>query len=637
MTIEKHTFQTEASKLLHLMTHSLYSNREIFLRELISNAADACDKLRFESLDNDDLLAGDSELKIRVELDDEAKTITISDNGIGMNSQEVIDNIGTIASSGTAKFVDNLTGDQKKDSAMIGQFGVGFYSSFIVSDKVEVFTRRAGDPIDQGVHWVCDGEEEYGLEACKVEQRGTRVVLHLKKDAEEFSNDWTVRSIIKRYSDHIAIPVEMLKPDYTAESDGEEDADKEEKVPEFEAINSVQALWTRSRSDIKKDEYKEFYKYVSHDFEDPLEWSHNRVEGKLDYTSLLYIPKKPQHDMFQRDAPKGLKLYIQRTFILDDADQFLPLYLRFIKGVVDSNDLPLNVSRELLQDSPQVESIKSALTKRVIDMLAKMAKKSPEDYQSFWNAFGNVMKEGPVEDFPNREKLLSLLRFASTETSESIQSQSLDDYISRMKEGQEKIYYLIADSFNMASRSPLLEAFRAKGYEVLLLSDRIDGWVMSNLFEYSDKQFQDVAKGSLDLDKSADSDESESDEASKAEPSGIVKLLNEYLGDRVSEVRASNRLVDSPACLVLSDQDMGTQMRKLMEAAGQAVPESKPILEVNLAHPLLERVEGAEGSDRFDDLAEILFDQATLSVGEQLHDPVSYVQRINKLILEIGA
>lgn len=637
MTIQKHTFQTEASKLLHLMTHSLYSNREIFLRELISNAADACDKLRFESLDNDDLLAGDSELKIRVELDDEAKTVAIIDNGIGMNSQEVIENIGTIASSGTAKFVDKLTGDQKKDSAMIGQFGVGFYSSFIVSDKVEVFTRRAGDPVDQGVHWVCDGEEEYGLETCDVEERGTRVVLHLKKDAEEFCNDWTVRSIIKRYSDHIAIPVEMAKPDYNMESDGDEDKEKEQTAPEFEAINSVQALWTRSRSDIKKDEYKEFYKYVSHDFEDPLDWSHNRVEGKLDYTSLLYIPKKPQSDMFQRDAPKGLKLYIQRTFILDDADQFLPLYLRFIKGVVDSNDLPLNVSRELLQDSPQVESIKGALTKRVIDMLAKMAKKSPEQYQSFWDAFGNVMKEGPVEDFPNREKLLSLLRFASTESGESTQNQSLDDYLGRMKDGQDKIYYLIADSFNMASRSPLLEAFRAKGYEVLLLSDRIDGWVMSNLFEYSDKQFQDIAKGSIDLDASSESKNSDGENESEEEAAGVVKLVKDYLGDRVSDVRASSRLVDSPACLVLSEQDMGAQMRKLMEAAGQPVPDSKPILEVNLTHPLLERVESAEGSEKFDDLAEILFDQATLSVGEQLDDPVGYVQRINKLILEIGA
>ena len=627
MTAEKHAFQTEASKLLRLMTHSLYSNREIFLRELISNAADACDKLRFEALDKDDLYEGDNDLYIQVELDEEAKTITIFDNGIGMNKQEVIDNIGTIASSGTAKFMENLSGDQKKDASLIGQFGVGFYSSFIVADKVEVFTRRAGASADEAVYWVCDGEAEFELDTVTQETRGTKVILHLKSDAEKFSNDWTVRSTIKRYSDHIAIPVKMEKPFYG------EDADKPE-TPEFEAVNSVKALWTRPRAEIKDEEYKEFYKYLTHDFEEPLTWSHNRVEGKLDYNSLIYIPKKPLGDMWQREAPKGLKLYINRTFILDDADQFLPLYMRFVKGVIDSNDLPLNVSRELLQESPQVDSIKSALTKRVLDVLSKMAKKSPEDYQLFWDAYGNVIKEGPVEDFANKEKLSSLLRFASTETDSEVQDQSLDTYIERMKEGQDKIYYIVAESFNMAAKSPLLEAFRAKGYEVLLLSDRIDEWLMGNLTEYKEKQFQDISRGNLDLDNENTEDKKDESEEEKPE---VVAGLQEYLGERVNEVRASTRLVDSPAVLVINDQDMGLQMRKFMEAAGQEVPDSKPVLEVNLKHPLLARIESAKGSDKFDDLAEILFDQASLSVGEQLDDPVSYVQRINRLLLEIDA
>ena len=626
MTLEKHAFQTEASKLLHLMTHSLYSNREIFLRELISNAADACDKLRFEALDKDELYEGDEDLRIRVELDEERKTITITDNGIGMDRQEVIDNIGTIASSGTAKFMENLTGDQKKDASLIGQFGVGFYSSFIVADKVEVFTRRAGLASDDAVHWICDGKEDYELETTTKAQRGTQVVLHLKSDAEEFSNDWTVRSTIKRYSDHIAIPVEMLKPFHGNEEE------KPDTV-EFEAVNSVKALWTRPRAEIEDNEYKEFYKYLTHDFEDPLLWSHNRVEGKLDYNSLLYIPKKPLGDLWQREAPKGLKLYINRTFILDDADQFLPLYLRFVKGVIDSNDLPLNVSRELLQESPQVDSIKSALTKRVLDMLSKMVKKAPEDYQAFWDVFGTVMKEGPVEDFVNREKLASLLRFASTHNDAEVQDQSLDQYIERMKDGQDKIYYVVAETFNMASRSPLLEAFRAKGYEVLLLSDRIDEWLMGNLTEYKEKSFQDVSRGTLDLDNEDTTPDDDKEEENKPE---VVVALGDYLTERVSEVRASTRLVDSPACLVISDQDMGMQMRKIMEAAGQEVSSSKPILEVNLRHPLLNRIEGLAGTDQFNDLAEILFDQASLSVGEQLSDPVAYVQRINRLLLDMA-
>ena len=635
MTTEKHTFQTEASKLLKLMTHSLYSNREIFLRELVSNAADACDKLRFEALDKPDLYEGEEALKIRVELDESAKTVTITDNGIGMNRDEVVANIGTIASSGTAKFMDNLTGDQQKDAALIGQFGVGFYSSFIVADKVELFTRRAGDAAENGVHWHCDGEAEYEISTTTKAERGTRVVLHLKSDAEEFSQDWTVRSIIKRYSDHIAIPVEMLKPSHGEPEDTGEEAEDSTviDVPEYEAVNSVEALWTRSRSDLKDEDYKEFYNYLTHDFEAPLTWSHNRVEGKLDYTSLLYLPKKPLNDLFQREAPRGLKLYINRTFILDDAEQFMPLYLRFVKGVIDSKDLPLNVSRELLQESPQVDSIRSALTKRVLDMLGKMAKKKPEDYQTFWDAFGNVFKEGPVEDAANKEKLSALLRFSSTLADSPKQDRALDDYISEMKEGQDKIYYIVAESFNMAKRSPLLEAFRSNGFEVLLLSDRIDEWLMGNMFEYDGKQFQDVSRGTLDLD---DTKKTDTDTEEVKEDNPLVEALSKYLGDRVSEVRESNRLVESPACLVVNEQDMGAQMRKIMAAAGQDVPDTKPVLEINPSHPLLARVSATEGTDTFNDLAEIIFDQASLSVGEQIDDPVAYVQRINRLLLDLG-
>ena len=623
---ETHVFQTEAKQLLHLMTHSLYSNREIFVRELVSNASDACDKLRFEALDKDDLYEGDSELKIRIEVDSEAKTISFIDNGIGMSKDEVMANIGTIASSGTAKFLENLTGDQQKDSALIGQFGVGFYSSFIVADKVEVFTRRAGAKAEEGVYWACSGEAEYELGETQIESRGTRVVLHLKADAKEYSSDWSVRSIIKKYSDHIAIPVEMEKPHYGKQDDKPE-------TPEFETVNSVKALWTKSRSELEDQDYKDFYKHISHDFEEPLTWSHNRVEGKLDYSSLLYLPKKPLADLYNRETPKGLKLYVRRTFILDNADQFLPLYLRFVKGIVDSNDLPLNISRELLQQSKEVDSIKTALTKRVLDMLDKMARKKPEQYQEFWDAFGQVIKEGPVEDFANREKIAGLLRFATTHTDKAEQDQSLDQYIERMQEGQDKIYYIVADSFNMASKSPLLETFRAKGYEVLLLTDRIDDWLMSNMHEYQGKSFQDVARGELPgLDKSEDKEDSSDDESKEQNP--LIEKIKTHLGERVSEVRASNRLVDSPACLVIGDMDMGMQMRKIMQAAGQSVPDSKPILELNMQHPLMTRVEGEEG-EVFGELVEILFDQATLAVGEQLDDPVSYVQRINKLLFNL--
>ena len=631
-TTETHKFQTEAEQLLRLMTHSLYSNREIFVRELVSNASDACDKLRFEALDQKDLYEDDTELRVRIEVNEKKKTISVSDNGIGMSAQEVMDNIGTIASSGTAKFVENLTGDQQKDSALIGQFGVGFYSSFIVADRVEVYTRRAGLPAEEGVYWNCSGNAEYEMGAATVESRGTKVILHLKKDAKDFAKDWSIRNVVKKYSDHIAIPVEMIK------ADTDEDDKKKSKTPEFEAVNSVKALWTRPRNDISDEEYRDFYRHISHDYDEPHNWSHNRVEGKLDYTSLLYLPKRPLFDLWQREAPKGLKLYVKRTFILDDAEQFLPLYLRFIKGVVDSNDLPLNVSREILQQSKEVDSIKNALTKRVLDMLNKMAKKKPEEYQQVWDSFGQVLKEGPVEDPGNREKLAGLLRFASTHTDSSEQNQSLDQYLERMKEGQTKIYYIVGESLNVVSKSPLLEAFRDKGYEVLLLTDRIDEWLMGNMFEYKEKSFQDVARGELEgLDEASADDKAEDGKDEEKDKPAIISRIGDYLGDRVSEVRASNRLVSSPACLVIGEADMGAQMRRIMEAAGQAVPDAKPILELNLQHPLLERIE-SEYSDKeelFGEMAEILFDQATLAVGEQLDDPVGYVQRINKLLFNV--
>ena len=652
-TAETHVFQAEAKQLLRLMTHSLYSNREIFIRELVSNAADACDKLRFEALDNGDIYAGDSDLRIRIELDPAAKTITVTDNGIGMSREEVIANIGTIASSGTAQFLEKLTGDQQKDAALIGQFGVGFYSAFIVAKRVELFTRRAGAKPTEGVHWACSGEADYELRPAKLAQRGTRVVLHLKPDAAEFANDWSVRATVKKYSDHIAIPVEMAKPFHGEEKDRPES-------PEFAPVNSVKALWTRSRTEVSDEEYREFYRHIAHDPEPPLAWSHNRVEGKLDYTSLLYLPAAAPFDLWQREAPRGLKFYVRRTFILDHAEQFLPLYLRFVKGIVDCNDLPLNISRELLQQSKEVDSIKTALTKRVLDMLGKMAKNKPADYQKFWDAFGQVLKEGPVEDPTNLEKLTALLRFASTHDDAPEQRHSLDQYLERMQEEQEKIYYLVADSFGVAVKSPLLEAFRARGCEVLLLTDRIDEWLMSHLPDYQGKVFQDVARGELpDLQKaSAEGAEKSSD---KAEKDPLIERIADYLGERVAAVRASSRLVESPACLVISEQDMGMQMRRIMQAAGQEVPEAKPILELNLKHPLLARLgeikdatkggteaagagkdkdandantESADAS-RFADLIEILFDQASLAVGEQLADPTGYVRRINKLLFDL--
>lgn len=637
-------FQAEAKQLLQLMIHSLYSNKEIFLRELISNASDAADKLRFEALKNDALYEGNSELAIRIEFDKDANTVTISDNGIGMSREEVINNLGTIAKSGTAEFLQHMTGDQKQDSQLIGQFGVGFYSAFIVADRVEVLTRRAGEKIQDAVYWESTGDADFQIAAVEKAERGTTVILHLREDDNEFADSSRLRSIVKKYSDHIAIPVMMEKqaapsynPDGDDDSKSDDKAEAVEQAPEFEAINDATALWTRARNEVTDEEYKEFYKSLSHDYEDPLKWSHNRVEGKTEYTSLLYIPTKAPFDLWNRDGARGLKLYVQRTFIMDDAEQFLPVYLRFIKGIVDSNDLPLNVSREILQQDATTESMRGALTKRALDMLEKMAKNAPEDFSKFWTAFGNVLKEGPAEDFVNREKIAKLLRFSTTENGTSEQNQSLEDYVSRMKEGQEKIYYVAAENFNTAKNSPYLEVFKKKGIEVVLLHDRIDDWLMSHLMEFDGKRLQDVAKGELDLGKLDDEEDKKEQEKISEDNKDLVERVQTVLSETVETVRVTNRLTDSPACLVVGDHDMGAQMRRIMEAAGQELPASKPILELNPAHPLIVRLDGETDEERFGDLSRLLFDQAMLAAGDSLDDPASFVARLNKLLLELSA
>ena len=654
-TAEIRGFQTEARKLLKLMINSLYSNREIFLRELISNASDAIDRLRFESLTDESLIADDPDFRIAIEFDNDAGTVSVVDNGIGMSRDEAVENLGTIAKSGTEEFFDALTGDEKKDSALIGQFGVGFYSSFIVASDVEVLTRRAGE--DVGTRWTSTGEDDFTVEDAADVARGTRVTLTLKADAKEFAESYRLRSVVRKYSDHVGVPVMMAK----------EGGDDDNKEPELEAVNSAKALWTRPRNDVGDDEYKEFYKHVSHDFDDPVAWSHNKVEGKLEYTSLLYIPKRAPFDLWNREMPRGLKLYVQRVFIMDEADQFLPLYLRFVRGVVDSSDLPLNVSREILQQDDRTRTIRNALTKRVLDMLAKM---DPAEYHEVWDEFGLVLKEGVGEDFANKDELLGLLRFASTHDSDPTQRTSLKDYIARMNDDSEeaeseeepageakaeagaegdasvddasadesdgkrrdKIYYLIADSDAAARSSPHLEAFRARGIEVLLLSDRIDEWWMSFVEEFDGLKFQDVARGELDLDDAAD--ESKEDTA-KSDDEPLLKRIGEVLGDKVEGVRESKRLTDSPACLVLGEHDMGIQMRRIMEATGQAAPESKPHFEVNLTHPLVERLNDEADEDRFGDLIAILFDQASLAEGNAVTEPGAYVKRVNKLLVEL--
>jgi len=622
-------FQTEVKQLLHLMIHSLYSNKEIFLRELISNASDAVDKLRFEALSKPELLEGGAELKIRVSFDKEAKTVTLEDNGIGMSRDDVVTHLGTIAKSGTADFMKNLTGDQKKDSHLIGQFGVGFYSAFIVADKVDVFSRRAGLDASEGVHWSSKGEGEFEVATIDKADRGTRIVLHLKSGEDEFADGWRLRNIIKKYSDHIALPIEL--PKEAAAAEGEE-----KPAQEWETVNRASALWTRPRTEIKDEEYQEFYKHIAHDFENPLSWSHNKVEGKLEYSSLLYVPARAPFDLYQREAPKGLKLYVQRVFVMDQAESFLPLYLRFIKGVVDSNDLSLNVSREILQKDPIIDSMKSALTKRVLDMLEKLAKNEPEQYKGFWKNFGQVMKEGPAEDFANKEKIAGLLRFASTQGDDGEQNVSLAEYLARAKEGQDKIYYLTGETYAQVKNSPHLEVFRKKGIEVLLLTDRIDEWLMSYLSDFDGKSFVDVARGDLDLGNlDSEEDKKAAQEVAKSKE-GLVERIKTALGDTVSEVRVSHRLTDSPAILAIGEQDLGLQMRQILEASGQKVPDSKPIFEFNPAHPLIEKLDGEQSDERFGDLSHILFDQAALAAGDSLKDPAAYVRRLNKLLVELS-
>ncbi len=626
-TSETLNFQTEAKQLLQLMIHSLYSNREIFLRELISNASDAIDKLRFRAIEDQSLLGDESDFQIDITFDKDAKTLCIADNGIGMTRDEVITNLGTIAKSGTAEFLANLSGDQQADAQLIGQFGVGFYSAFMVADEVEVRTLAAGVEADQGICWRSKGEDAYVLESIDDASRGTRVILHLKDEALEFAEDFRLRNIVRRYSDHIGVPVRMLKAE-TAEGE-----DQKEGEPEFEPVNSAQALWTRSRSEVKDDEYKAFYRHISHDYEDPMGWSHNRVEGKFEYTSLIYLPKRAPFDLYNREVPKGLKLYVQRVFIMDDAEQFLPLYLRFIKGVVDSNDLPLNVSREILQQDERVTSIRNAVTKRALSMLEDMAKKEPEQFQAFWDEFGEVIKEGAGEDFANRGAIMKLLRFASTAGEGKVKNVGLVDYLARKKEDQDSIYYICAETYETASRSPHLEIFKDKGVEVLVMFDRIDEWLMSTLTEYEGVSFVDVMRGDVTLPGEAKADDEEDEEESDDHP--LTERIQAVIGDRVEGVRPSKRLTDSPACLVLSDFGMGIQMRKILEASGQSMPESKPFFEFNADHPLLHRLDTEVDEDRFKELVELLFDQASLAEGGTLQDPATYVSRMNRLLMDL--
>ncbi|GAA0364908.1 molecular chaperone HtpG [Bowmanella denitrificans] len=631
---ETHGFQTEVKKLLQLMIHSLYSNKEIFLRELVSNAADAADKLRFRALSDDKLYENDGELRVRLIVDKEAGTLTISDNGIGMSRDEVIEHLGTIAKSGTAEFFSKLSGDQARDSQLIGQFGVGFYSAFIVADKVTVRTRAAGQDASRGVEWESAGEGDFTVADIEKAGRGTDVILHLKDDEKEFLDDWRLRSIIGKYSDHISVAVQMYKEE-VPEQDGA-DGEKTPAVPgHWETINKATALWTRDKSEVSDEEYQEFYKHISHDFGDPLLWSHNKVEGKTEYTSLLYVPTKAPFDLWNREQKHGLKLYVQRVFIMDDAEQFMPVYLRFVKGVLDSNDLPLNVSREILQDNKITQAMRQGCTKKVLQMLERLASNDKEKYQSFWNEFGNVLKEGPAEDYSNKEKIAGLLRFTSTHEDNGAQSVSLDEYLERMKEGQDKIYYITADSHQAAKSSPHLEIFRKKGIEVLLMSDRIDEWLMSHLSEYKDKSFQSITKGQLDLGELEDEDSKKAQEEAEKQVEGLTERVKNVLGERVKEVKLSHRLTDSPACVVADEFGMSTQMLKLMQAAGQTVPEMTYHFELNPEHGLVKTLADMQDEVKFAQLTEVLFDQAALTEQGSLKDPAAYVNRLNKLLMEL--
>ncbi|CAM4014037.1 MULTISPECIES: molecular chaperone HtpG [Vibrio] len=624
---ETRGFQSEVKQLLHLMIHSLYSNKEIFLRELISNASDASDKLRFQALSQPDLYQGEADLGVKLSFDEKTNTITVSDNGIGMSRDDVIEHLGTIAKSGTAEFFSKLSEDQSKDSQLIGQFGVGFYSAFIVADAVTVRTRAAGLTADQGVQWHSAGEGDYTIEDITKESRGTEIILHMREEGKEFLSEWRLRDVISKYSDHIGIPVSIL----TKVTD---DEGKETGETKWEQINKAQALWTRAKSEIKDEEYTEFYKHISNDFADPLLWGHNKVEGKNDYTSLLYVPAKAPWDMMNRDHKSGLKLYVQRVFIMDDAEQFMPSYLRFVKGLIDSNDLPLNVSREILQDNKVTQSLRSACTKRVLTMLEKLAKKDDEKYLSFWKEFGLVLKEGPAEDFANKEKVAGLLRFASTEVESSEQSVSLASYVERMKEGQDKIYYLTADSYAAAKNSPHLEQFKAKGIEVVLMYDRIDEWLMNYLTEFDGKQFQSITKAGLDLSQFEDEQEKEKHKETEEEFKSVVERTKEYLGDRVKEVRTTFKLANTPAVVVTDDMEMGTQMAKLLEAAGQAAPEVKYILELNPEHDLVTQMADTADDIEFGRWVELLLGQAMLAERGSLEDPSQFLSAVNKLLVK---
>ena len=618
-------FQAEVKQLLHLMIHSLYSNKEIFLRELVSNASDACDKLRFEAIDHPELLEGDSDLAIRVDYDKAARTITISDNGIGLSRDEAIANLGTIARSGTREFFSQLTGDKKKDAQLIGQFGVGFYSSFIVADKVTVVSRRAG--ADSAIRWESDGQGEFTIAEAERASRGTDVTLHLRADEDELLNGWKLREILRRYSDHISLPIRMAKEEWN------EEKGEQAKTEELESVNKANALWTRSKGEIEDEQYREFYKTVSHDYDDPLAWTHNRVEGRSEYTQLLYVPKHAPFDLWDRDARRGVKLYVKRVFIMDDAEQLLPSYLRFVRGVIDSADLPLNVSREILQESRDVRAIREGSAKRILSLLEDIAENKPEDYATFWTEFGQVLKEGAGEDTANQERIAKLMRFSSTHTGEATQTVSFADYVSRMKEGQDKIYYVTADSFSAASSSPHLEIFRKKGIEVLLMSDRVDEWMLSYLREFDGKSLVSVAKGGLDLAELADEEEKKRQSEVAEDFKPLVERLQQTLADQVKEVRVTLRLVDSPACVVVGQNELSPHLLRMLKAAGQEAPDVKPVLEINPEHALVARIRNAS-DDEFGDWARLLLDQAMLAEGAQIADPAAFVKRMNALLLK---
>ncbi|MGR6501993.1 molecular chaperone HtpG [Shewanella sp. Koi 1] len=629
---ETHGFQTEVKQLLHLMIHSLYSNKEIFLRELVSNAADAADKLRYLALTNDALYEGDGELRVRISADKEKGTVTIEDNGVGMTRDGVIEHLGTIAKSGTAEFFKNLSGEASKDSQLIGQFGVGFYSAFIVAKKVTVRTRAAGHKANEAVLWESEGEGSFTVDTITKASRGTEITLHLRDEEKEFADEWRLRSIITKYSDHISVPVEMWQ-EGTPERDGPDG----EKIPATEGywkvMNKATALWMRNKSEISDEEYQEFYKHISHDYTDALLWSHNRVEGKQEYTNLLYIPSKAPWDLWNRDRKHGLKLFVQRVFIMDDAEQFMPSYLRFVQGLIDSNDLPLNVSREILQDNHITKAMRTGITKRVLGMLEKLAKDDAEKYQQFWAEFGQVLKEGPAEDFANRERIAGLLRFASTHTGSAAPTVSLDDYISRMKEGQNKIYYIVADSHEAAANSPHLELLRKKGIEVLLMSERIDEWLINHLTEYKEKQLHSVTRGELELGELEDAAEKEAQEKLAEESAPLVERIKAALGASVADVKVTSRLTDTPACVVTGEGEMSSQMIKLMQAAGQPVPEVKPTFEVNPAHPLVSRLNDLQDEAAFADWSNLLLQQAQLSEKGSLADPSAFIKLMNQMLL----